>query len=66
MTSRLTGARRIVIKIGSALLVDHATGELKRQWLDSLASDIAGLKAGGADVLIVSSGAIALGRRRLQ
>ena len=65
MSSRLAKARRIVIKIGSALLVDPANGALKRDWLDSLAADIAHLKAGGADVLIVSSGAIALGRRQL-
>jgi glutamate 5-kinase len=53
--------RRIVIKIGSALLVDRKTG-LKKAWLDALSADIAGLKAKGLDVLVVSSGAIALGR----
>lgn len=53
--------RRITVKIGSALLVDRATG-LKRDWLDSLADDIAVLTHGGAEVLVVSSGAIALGR----
>lgn len=53
--------RRIVIKIGSALLVDRQSG-LKAAWLDSLCADIAGLKKAGADVLVVSSGAIALGR----
>lgn len=53
--------RRITVKIGSALLVDRATG-LKRDWLDSLADDIAVLAHGGAEVLVVSSGAIALGR----
>jgi glutamate 5-kinase len=52
---------RIVIKIGSALLVDRKTG-LKTQWLDAICDDIAALKAAGADVLVVSSGAIALGR----
>lgn len=65
MSSRLSSARRVVIKIGSALLVEAASGAVKRAWLDSLAKDIAGLKAAGADVLIVSSGAIALGRRKL-
>lgn len=65
MSSRLSSARRIVIKIGSALLVEQSTGELKRSWLASLVNDVAELKAGGADVLIVSSGAIALGRRKL-
>jgi glutamate 5-kinase len=53
--------RRITVKIGSALLVDRATG-LKRDWLDSLADDIGVLAQGGAEVLVVSSGAIALGR----
>jgi len=53
--------RRIAVKIGSALLVDRAAG-LRRDWLDSLAADIGGLAAGGAEILVVSSGAIALGR----
>jgi glutamate 5-kinase len=57
----LASYRRVVIKIGSALLVDRKTG-LKSAWLDSVCSDIAALKASGADVLVVSSGAIALGR----
>ncbi|WDZ76371.1 glutamate 5-kinase [Ensifer adhaerens] len=53
--------RRVVIKIGSALLVDRATG-LKKAWLDAMCADIAGLRAKGVEVLVVSSGAIALGR----
>src|ERR1700754_5323612 len=53
--------RRVTVKIGSALLVDRSTG-LKRDWLASLADDIAVLAKGGAEVLVVSSGAIALGR----
>ena len=57
--------RRIVIKIGSALLVDRKAG-LKRDWLDSLTADIAALKAKGVEVLVVSSGAIALGRTVLK
>src|SRR6478735_1526331 len=52
---------RIVIKIGSALLVDRKTG-LKKDWLDAICEDIAALKKNGADVQVVSSGAIALGR----
>ena len=64
-TPRLADARRVVVKIGSALLVDAATGALRRAWLDGLAADVAALIAGGAEVLIVSSGAIALGRRVL-
>ncbi|WP_421856421.1 glutamate 5-kinase [Oricola sp.] len=61
MNGRLASYKRIVIKIGSALLVDRATG-LKRAWLTSLARDIAALRAAGHEVLAVSSGAIALGR----
>ncbi|WP_099866915.1 glutamate 5-kinase [Pararhizobium haloflavum] len=53
--------RRIVVKIGSALLVDRASG-LRHDWLTALSEDIAALRAAGADVLVVSSGAIALGR----
>jgi glutamate 5-kinase len=62
---RLSAARRIVVKIGSALLVDPAGGGLRRGWLDGLAADVAALRARGAEVLVVSSGAIALGRRVL-
>ena len=54
-------ARRLVVKIGSALLVDRATG-LKTAWLAALAEDVAAVKARGADVVLVSSGSIALGR----
>ncbi|MCM2477179.1 glutamate 5-kinase [Rhizobium sp. CG5] len=61
----LASYRRIVIKIGSALLVDRATG-LKTAWLDAMCADIAALKASGVDVLVVSSGAIALGRSVLK
>jgi glutamate 5-kinase len=57
--------RRIVVKIGSALLVERATGALHQAWLESLADDVAGLMRGGAEVILVSSGAIALGRGRL-
>jgi glutamate 5-kinase len=53
--------KRLTIKIGSALLVDK-TGRLRADWLAGLAADIAALKAGGCEVVIVSSGAIALGR----
>ena len=64
MTARrkpLSAHKRIVIKIGSALLVDRATG-LKTAWLEALCADIANLKTNGTDVLVVSSGAIAMGR----
>ncbi len=56
----LTDYRRLVIKVGSSLLVDD-TGELNRSWLDKLADDVANLMANGHEILIVSSGAIAIG-----
>lgn len=58
-------ARRIVVKIGSALLADRATGALKSEWLSSLIDDVADLRKAGRDVVLVSSGAIALGRHKL-
>ncbi|MDW3221608.1 MAG: glutamate 5-kinase [Paracoccaceae bacterium] len=58
----LTTARRIVVKIGSALLVDRANGHLRQDWLISLAADIAWLKSQDIAVVLVSSGSIALGR----
>ncbi len=61
----LSGARRVVVKIGSALLVDQQSGEIRTRWLEALADDIAALRNGGTDVLIVSSGSIAVGRRHL-
>ncbi len=65
MTSPLDGFKRLTIKIGSALLVDSTTGALRKEWLASLAADLAGLKQRGRDIVVVSSGAIALGRRIL-
>lgn len=64
-TQPLQQARRIVIKVGSALLADAATGTVKRDWLQTLAADIAELRRRGQEVILVSSGAIALGRRQL-
>jgi glutamate 5-kinase len=58
----LTDAKRLVVKIGSALLVDNETGALRQDWLTSLAADVARIRARGTDVIIVSSGSIALGR----
>jgi len=58
----LSDGQRIVVKIGSALLVDRATGLLRSDWLRSLAQDVAWLKGQGKDVVLVSSGSIALGR----
>jgi glutamate 5-kinase len=63
--SEWSNARRVVVKIGSALLVDRATGQLKTTWLNSLADDVAALVASGKDIILVSSGAIALGRHAL-
>ncbi len=57
-----TAAKRIVVKIGSALLVDRATGRLRATWLNGMADDVAELVAAGKDMVLVSSGAIALGR----
>jgi glutamate 5-kinase len=65
MKSRLARAKRIVIKVGSALLVDPKNGSVKQQWLASLVEDVARLHERGAEVVMVSSGAIALGRYRL-
>ncbi len=59
-------AKRIVIKIGSSLLADAETGALNKEWLASLVADVAALKAKGKQVILVSSGAIALGRRALE
>jgi glutamate 5-kinase len=61
----LTAARRVVVKVGSSLLVDEASGELDRAWLDSLVDDVARLHRRGQQPALVSSGAIALGRRHL-
>jgi len=58
----LTGSRRLVVKIGSALLGDRATGQLRSDWLHSLAEDVAALRERGVQVVLVSSGSIALGR----
>ena len=58
----LSEARRLVVKIGSALLVDKQTGAFRGDWLHSIAEDIARIKARGTDVILVSSGSIALGR----
>lgn len=65
MSISLNNAKRIVIKIGSALLVEEETGAIRHQWLKALADDIAMMQAGGADVLVVSSGSIAVGRSHL-
>ena len=62
---RLTEAKRVVVKVGSTLLVDPEKGRLNRAWLESFAQDVAAFRKRGQDVILVSSGAIALGRRHL-
>jgi glutamate 5-kinase len=65
MSTPLESAKRIVIKIGSSLLVDADSGEPARAWLGAFADDVSDARARGAQILVVSSGAIALGRRVL-
>src|ERR1044072_3375622 len=62
----LADFRRIVVKVGSSLLVDSTAGRVHEDWLVSLAGDIAPLHADKRDILVVSSGAIALGRAILK
>ena len=62
---RIAAARRLIIKIGSALLVDEASGRIRHDWLAALAEDVATLHDRGQQVAVVSSGAIAAGRRHL-
>jgi len=62
----LADFRRIVVKVGSSLLVDASAGRLQHDWLEALAADIAALHKQGRDLLVVSSGAIALGRSILK
>jgi glutamate 5-kinase len=64
VTETLATARRLIVKIGSALLVEES-GEIKRAWLDALAEDVVRCRQRGQEVLIVTSGAIAAGRRQL-
>ena len=61
----LAAARRLVVKIGSALLVEEPDGAIRRAWLDARADDVALLLKRGTEVMLVSSGAIAVGRRHL-
>src|SRR5215813_10001882 len=63
---QLKNFRRIVVKVGSSLLIDSDAGEVRAAWLSALADDIAKLHTEGRDVLIVSSGSIALGRAKLK
>ncbi len=63
---RLANARRVVVKIGSALFVDQTTGAMNRAWLEGVCADVADLRRSGKEVVIVSSGAVALGQRELK
>ncbi|MDE8345661.1 MAG: glutamate 5-kinase [Acidocella sp.] len=65
MTPSLSGARRVVVKIGSALIVDTDTAAPRAAWLAGVTADIASLAARGVEVIVVSSGAISLARRKL-
>jgi glutamate 5-kinase len=65
LTPSLLASRRLVVKIGSALVVDPDAAAPRADWLDGVAADIAGLRARGLEVIVVSSGAIALARRTL-
>ena len=60
--AHLRNAKRIVVKIGSSLLVDEESGKLRQVWLDALCDDVAAVQARGQEVLIVTSGAVAIGR----
>jgi glutamate 5-kinase len=62
----LKNFRRIVVKVGSSLLIDAGKGKVRETWLAALAADVAKLHSGGRDIMIVSSGSIALGRSRLK
>ena len=62
----LQSARRLVVKIGSSILVDEAKGEVRRDWLEALTNDVARLHKGGCEIVLVSSGAIRLGRTHLK
>jgi glutamate 5-kinase len=61
----IAGARRITVKIGSSLLIDGGGEDVRRPWLRTLGEDIAALRGKGAQVVVVSSGAVALGRGKL-
>jgi glutamate 5-kinase len=61
----LAGSRRLVLKIGSALLVDPAGTTIRQQWIDGLAEDVAAARHDGIEIVLVSSGAVAVGRRLL-
>jgi glutamate 5-kinase len=65
-TPELGDFRRIIVKVGSSLLVDSSAGVIKESWLASLTADLAALHGDSRDILVVSSGAIVLGRAVLK
>ena len=65
LADRIAAARRVVVKVGSAQLIDPATGAARADRFAAIAADLATLREGGAEVVLVSSGAVALGRQRL-
>jgi len=65
MSQTLAASKRLIVKIGSALLADDKTGEPRRAWLEALLADVAALRKQGTSVVIVTSGAVAIGRRHL-
>ncbi len=65
MSQTVASSRRLIVKIGSSLLVDEATGEIRRPWLEALIEDVVACRKRGQQVLIVTSGAVAVGRRPL-
>jgi glutamate 5-kinase len=65
ISESLADSRRLIVKIGSALLVEEESGHIRRAWLEALIEDIARCRERGQEVLIVSSGAVAVGRRHL-
>jgi len=64
-TESILSARRLVVKVGSAILVDEASGAINRAWMDAFADDVAACRARGQEVVIVTSGAVATGRCHL-
>jgi glutamate 5-kinase len=62
----LGGSRRLVVKIGSSILVDEKKGEIRGDWLEALSRDVAGLHRKDCEIVLVSSGAIRLGRAHLK
>src|SRR5690349_2688626 len=62
----VTSSKRLVVKIGSSILVDETQGQIRRDWLEALTGDVARLHRGGCEIVLVSSGAIRLGRTQFK